>query len=203
MRIQESWRYRLAVSIRLSHPNPAVRLRPTPPIHRANTARSCLGREQAFVGADACVSLIRLNYSVDLRYGVLVDLALKVFQGQPVDLSTGYFNVIWQGDASRYIIQALNHASSNPPFILNVTGRQILKVRDVALRFGELFDREVTFSGRETESAWLNNAGKCQATFGGPTVSEDTLIGWVADWIRNGGELLNKPTHFEVRDGNY
>ncbi len=166
-------------------------------------AKSCLGREAALINSGVDVSLIRLNYSVDLRYGVLVDLALKVFHRQPVDVSTGYFNVIWQGDANRYIIRAAEFASSNPPYVLNVTGKQTLRVRDVALRFGELFEQPVELVGEEAESAWLNNAGQCHRTFGEPEISEQTLLDWVAHWIRSGGELLNKPTHFEVRDGKY
>ena len=171
-------------------------------------AVSCLGRETAFTDSRRAhgtpISLIRLNYSVDLRYGVLVDLALKVFSEEPVDVSMGYFNCVWQGDAIRYTIRSLEHAAAAPdPFILNVTGGQILSVRDVAERFGMLFNKPVTIEGTEADSAWLNDAGKSHRLFGNPDVEEDTLIEWVADWIQNNRPLLGKPTHFEVRDGNY
>ena len=165
-------------------------------------AKSCVGREQAFVESVARSSLIRLNYSVDLRYGVLVDIANKVISGRSVDLSTGYFNVIWQGDANTYIICALERASS-PPFVVNVTGPRTLRVRDVALRFGKLFGKQVDFVGSEKETAWLNNARLCHELWGPPRIPEDELIEWVAEWLLKGGPTLDKLTHFEVRDGNY
>jgi nucleoside-diphosphate-sugar epimerase len=171
----------------------------TPP---GDYAISCIGREQAFARCGARTSLIRLNYSIDLRYGVLVDLAQKVLRQQPIDLTTGFFNVIWQGDANAYILQALARAAV-PPFVVNVTGREVLRVRDVATRFGEIFDKEVTFTGTEAETAWLSNARKSHALWGAPTVSEDDLITWVATWLQAGGATLNKPTQFEVRDGTY
>lgn len=171
-------------------------------------AVSCLGRELAFIESsrrhDTPISLIRLNYSVDLRYGVLVDLASKVFSNEPVDVSMGYFNCVWQGDAIRYTIRALESANAAPdPFLLNVTGTMVLSVREVARRFAELFGKSVSITGTEAETAWLNDAGKSHRLFGNPSVAEDTLIEWVADWIQNNRPLLGKPTHFEVRDGNY
>ncbi len=165
-------------------------------------ASSCHGREQAFARSGAHTSLIRLNYSVDLRYGVLVDLAQKVLLGQPVDVTTGFANVIWQGDANAYIIQALPFAAS-PPFAINVTGKAILNIREVAQRFAHRFGKEVAIVGVEKETAWLNNAKKSHELWGLPSVSEDELIEWVADWLLNNGETLNKATHFEVRDGKY
>ena len=165
-------------------------------------AISCVGRENVFTIAAGRTSLIRLNYSVDLRYGVLVDIAQKVLLGKPVDVTTGYANVIWQGDANAYIIQSLSHATS-PPFAINVTGSAILSIREVASRFGELFGKEVTIVGAEAETAWLNNAGKSHALWGPPRVSESELIEWVAEWLHHDGETLNKATHFEVRDGKY
>lgn len=169
-------------------------------------AESCLGRENAFVAAaekfGTRSTLIRLNYAVDLRYGVLVDIGQKVLAGQPVDVAMGYANVIWQGDALRYTVQSLAHAAA-PPFILNVTGGRLLAIRDVAKRFGELFGVEPTITGEEAPTAWLNNATRCHALFGKPEVGEEALIEWVADWLQRGGETLNKPTHFEVRSGKY
>lgn len=171
-------------------------------------AVSCLGREAAFIRSSEAhrspLALIRLNYAVDLRYGVLVDLALKVSRGEPVDLTTGYFNCIWQGDAINRTIRSLDHASPAPqPFVLNVTGPRTLSVREVALAFEELLNHNVEFSGIEAPTAWLSNTARSQRLFGAPTVSEERLIHWVADWIDHGRPLLGKPTHFEVRDGKY
>lgn len=171
-------------------------------------AVSCLGRETAFRRASeqngSPLALIRLNYSVDLRYGVLVDLARKVIRGEEIDLTTGYFNCIWQGDAIRFTIRALDHAAPAPaPFLLNVSGTRILGVRDTALNFEELLDHPARFVGTESATAWLSNTAKSQRLFGPPSVSEERLIDWVADWIDHDRPLLDKPTRFEVRDGKY
>lgn len=169
-------------------------------------ANSCKGREQAFQDAAARFgtrsALIRLNYSIDLRYGVLVDIAQNVLAGNPVDLSTGYVNVIWQGDAIRHTIRSLEHVAA-PPLLLNVTGPDVLRVRDLAVEFGKRFDREVSFAGEERPTAWLNNPHKSHTLFGPPSVSIDQMLDWVADWLKGGGALLGKPTHFQARDGNY
>ncbi|MDF1738072.1 MAG: hypothetical protein P1U86_02840 [Verrucomicrobiales bacterium] len=171
-------------------------------------AQSCLGREKAFTRVSerhgTPLSLIRLNYSVDLRYGVLVDLAAKVYGGEEIDLTMGYLNCIWQGDATEHIIQSIAEATPAPePFILNVTGSRILKIREVAHWFSKRFDRHVTLTGCEAKTAWLNNAGKSHRLFGAPRVSEEVLMEWVAQWIEKDRPLLGKPTHFEVRDGKY
>jgi len=176
--------------------------------HAGDYAVSCFGREQAFLSASekngTPLALIRLNYSVDLRYGVLVDVAHKVFNEQPIDVTMGHLNCIWQGDATRHIIRALGHASSAPDaFFLNVTGKEILSVREMAAWFGERFGKAVTITGTEAPEVWLNNAGKSHRLFGEPEITEHTLAEWAADWLENGRPLLGKPTHFEVRDGKY
>lgn len=169
-------------------------------------AQSCLGREQAFTKAGeewgTKCSLIRLNYAIDLRYGVLHDIAQKVIDHTPVDVTMGYVNVIWQRDAIAHSIQSLNHAAA-PPFVLNVTGPEILRVRDLALRFGELLETEVTIEGNEEELGWLSDSSKACDLFGQPEVSIDEMLAWTADWLRFGGTSLGKPTHFETRDGKY
>ena len=169
-------------------------------------ARSCLGREQAFVDAAANrgtrSALVRLNYSVELRYGVLVDIAQKVLAGQPIDLSTGYFNVIWQGDAIDHIIQCLPLASA-PPLAINVTGSETLRVRDIAFELAKRFGVEAKLTGSEAPTAWLSNAAKSHSLFGPPKISVGSMIDWIADWLKAGGETLGKPTHFQTRDGNY
>lgn len=171
-------------------------------------AASCLGRERAFLAASEAsgtpLALIRLNYAVDLRYGVLVDLALKVYSGEPVDVTMGYFNCIWQGDAVAHTIRSLECAAASPGhFLMNLTGSRVLSVRDVALAFGEIFGKVVDFTGSEAETAWLSNASKCHQRFGPPSVTEESLISWVADWIDHERPILGRPTHFEVRDGKY
>ena len=161
-------------------------------------AQSCCGRERAFAESGARCSLIRLNYSVDLRYGVLVDIAQRLRAGQPIDLSTGFVNVIWQGDATAYIVAALTKVSA-PPFVLNVTGSEVLGVREIA----EQLSADPHFVGEPAKTAWLNDASLCHSLFGRPRVGESELIRHVSEWLDQDGETLDKPTHFEVRDGSY
>jgi nucleoside-diphosphate-sugar epimerase len=169
-------------------------------------AWSCLGRERVFEHASRArgtpVAVVRLNYAVDLRYGVLVDLARKVRSGEPIDLRMGHVNLIWQGDASAQAIQCLPRASV-PPLVVNVTGPETLSVRAVALELGRVLDREPVFTGREEDHALLSDTSLAQSLFGPPTVSAETLLAWVAEWIRGGGRVLGKPTHFEEREGNF
>lgn len=169
-------------------------------------AQSCLGREAAFNGAAeefgtrSC--LIRLNYAIDLRYGVLLDIAQKVLDGTAVDVSMGHVNVIWQADALCYTIAALERVAC-PPFVLNVTGTEILRVRELASMFGQRFGRDPITTGVEADEVWLNDASKSHSLFDPPQVTVERMIDWVAAWLKVGGETLGKPTHFETRDGNY
>jgi len=169
-------------------------------------ANSCVGRERIFTffakRNGTPVALVRLNYAIDLRYGVLLDVALKVWRGEPVDVTMGHANVIWQRDANAYALQCLGHAAS-PPFILNVTGPETIAIREVAGRFGELFGRPARFTGQEAPTAWLSNAAQAHQLFGPPSVGVGQLIEWTADWVQHGGATLGKPTHFEVRDGKF
>ena len=169
-------------------------------------AASCLGRERVLEHYSARrgtrIAIVRLNYAVDLRYGVLVDVARKVRDGEPVDLSMGYVNVIWQGDANAQAIRCLEHAAA-PPFIINVTGLETLSIRRVAERFGEIFARPPTLEGSESEDALLSDASRARELFGPPAVPAERLVEWVGEWLRAGGRVLDKPTHFETRDGRY
>jgi nucleoside-diphosphate-sugar epimerase len=169
-------------------------------------AQSCLGRERMFEYAskqyNTPVSLIRLNYSVEMRYGVLVDIALKVKNNIPVDLSMGYFNVIWQGDANDVVLRSLEYCAS-PSRIINITGPEILSVREVALRFGKLFGTVPGFINKEAKTALLNNSMAAYSLFGYPKVSTEQIINWTAEWLKRDKKILGKPTHFEVRDGKY
>ena len=167
---------------------------------------SCLGRERMFDyfshEKGEKIIQIRLYYALETRYGVLVDIATKVFNNQPVDVTTGYFNGIWQGDACEMIIRSLPLASS-PPEILNLTGPETASVRQVAQKFGQLMQKKVTIEGTENGLGYLANTKKAQALFGKPAVTMEKIIEWVAHWVQKGGENIGKPTHFETQDGKY
>lgn len=178
----------------------------TPPSPIGDYAASCLGRERVFQHAAAtrgtrCFG-IRLNYAIDLRYGVLHDVAAKVWAGTPVPLAMGHANVIWQGDANAWTLRALRHADAACP-ILNVTGPETLSIRRLALRVGALTGRTPDFLGSEAPDALLSNAGRAFALFGYPRVPLDRMVGWVADWVAQGRRALGRATRFEVRDGRF
>jgi nucleoside-diphosphate-sugar epimerase len=169
-------------------------------------ANSCVARERVLdflcERAATRLALVRLSYAVDLRYGVLVDLAQRVLQGEPIDVRTAYVNVIWQGDANAQALQCFARADV-PPFAVNVTGPELLAVADVARRFGTLLRRPPRLVGLAAPDALLSDTTLAQRLFGPPTVPAATLIQWVATWLRGGGPTLGKPTKFEVRDGRY
>jgi hypothetical protein len=146
--------------------------------------------------------MIRLNYATDLRYGVLTDLAQKVASGQSIDLTQGYFNCIWQGDANDLIIRSLSLAES-PSRPLNLTSIETFSVREVAEEFGRRMGQRVIFTGTESETALLSNASQCCRLLGAPATPMDRVIAWVAHWVKSGNRMLGKPTHFEVRDGGF
>ncbi|MBN8729528.1 MAG: NAD(P)-dependent oxidoreductase [Acidobacteria bacterium] len=177
---------------------------PTEPV--GEYAISALGRERMFTHFSQVngtpVTLLRLNYAVEMRYGVLFDIGSRVFAREPVDVSMGNANVIWQGDANSVCLRSLLHASS-PPLVLNLTGPETLSVRWVAREFGRHFGVTPEFTGEESPRALLNNAARCFQMFGYPTVSVAELIEATARWIGAGGRALGKPTHFEVRDGKF
>jgi nucleoside-diphosphate-sugar epimerase len=169
-------------------------------------AQSCLGRERMFeygsIKNKTEVTLIRLNYSVEIRYGVLADIALKVKNNLPVDLTMGYFNVIWQGDMNNFVLRSLEHVKS-PAKVLNITGPEILSVREVAKEFGRLFGVKPILKNKEARTALLNNSEQAFGLFGRPKVPVNQVIKWIAGWLKEDKKLLGKPTHFEVRNGKY
>jgi nucleoside-diphosphate-sugar epimerase len=169
-------------------------------------AQSALGRERVCQyyseRYQIPMTLLRLNYAVELRYGVLLDIGQKVFRRQPVDVTMGHVNVIWQGDANSVALGAFALAQS-PPTILNVTGPETISVRWVARRFADRFGIEPIYEGNEADSALLSNAAHCHALFGFAAVTVEQMIDWTAQWISRGGATLDKPTHFEVRDGRF
>lgn len=168
--------------------------------------QSSLGRERVFTyfshKDNTPLTVFRLNYAIDMRYGVLLEIARSVYNGIPLDLSMGHVNVIWQGDANEYAIRSLLRASS-PPTILNVTGPETLSVRWLANEFGTLLGKTPVFEGVEQENALLNNASKAHKEFGYPRVSIREMIEWTATWVANDGETINKPTHFQERKGQF
>lgn len=177
-----------------------------PPNPVGEYAQSCLGRERIFEHFSrknkTKMSILRLNYATELRYGVLLDVAQKVFSGQAVPLSMGHMNAIWQTDASAMSLQSLDYAST-PPFVLNIAGPETLSVRRMAEKFGELFQKPVEFEGEESGDALLNNAEKSFRLFGYPKVSLGQMLPWIADWVARSEKTLDKPTHFENRAGKF
>lgn len=169
-------------------------------------AMSCLGRERILTHFartnQTKLALIRLNYAVELQYGVLVDLATKIKNGEPVDLTTGFANVVWQGYCNEVILRSLHHADTSP-FILNLTGPETLSIRRAAAKLAARMGLEVTYTGSEADTALLSDATKCHRLFGYPNVPLDQVIEWTADWVAAGGAMLGKPTHFETRDGKF
>ncbi len=179
----------------------------TPPDPVGEYAQSCLGRERLFTYMserhETPMVLVRLNYATDLRYGVLVDVAQRVFAGEPINVDMGYVNTIWQRDANAALIQAFRLCST-PPAILNLTGTDIIRVRNVAERMAELMGvAKPVFVGTEAPTALLSNASRCWSMFPGPRVSSSTLIEWTSRWVMSGGPTIGKPTKFAVRDGRF
>lgn len=169
-------------------------------------AQSAVGRERMLEYGSAefgtLTTIVRLNYAVEMRYGVLVDLAQQVLHEQPVDITMGFANVIWQADANSMALAALADAAS-PPFIVNVAGPELLNVRDTCELFGKLFHKQPKLVGEPAATALLNNGSLAHARYGAPQVSLRQMIQWTADWLLRGGPTWKKPTHFEVRSGKF
>lgn len=169
-------------------------------------AQSCMAREKIFQYFSEKnkteIVMLRLNYAVEMRYGVLHDVAMRVFQEAPIDLSMGHVNVLWQGDVNAYTLLAFQDCES-PSTVLNMTGPETLSVRELAKQFGERFNNGPRFEGEESEAALLNNASKCIRQYGQPTVSVEQIIDWLVDWIQRGLPTWNKPTQYASRTGTF
>ena len=175
---------------------------PTGPV--GEYAATCVGRERVFEDLAEVkgtrVAIVRLNYAIDLRYGVLTDIATALLRGAPIPLAMGHVNIIWQRDANRAALELLPLAAT-PPLVVNVTGTEMLAVRDIAARLGARLGVEPRFDGREASDALLSDTSRMRQLLGPPELSLDTMLDWVAAWVRDGRPLLGKPTHFTARDG--
>ena len=169
-------------------------------------ATSCVGREQAFLYGSHRYGtrgrLMRLEYAIDMRYGVLHDVAEKVFAGRPVDVTMGHVNVLWQGEANEQALRLLAHCTA-PTSPINVSGPEVLSVRSLAEEFGKRFGSKPAITGKEAPTAWLVDTRAAQKLFGSPRVPLSKMLDWQADWIERAMPDLGKPTHFETRDGKY
>jgi nucleoside-diphosphate-sugar epimerase len=182
-------------------PNEASRVGPI-----GDYAQSCLGRERMFEYFSARHGtpgrIVRLNYAIDMRYGVLFDIASKVRRGEPVDVTMGHVNVIWQGDANAQVLRCLAHCTT-PSTVINSTGLEALSVRTLAEQLGARLGVAAKISGSEAETALLSDASAAARLFGPPAVPLEAMLDWVADWVGHDGPSLGKPTKFEVRDGTF
>jgi nucleoside-diphosphate-sugar epimerase len=177
---------------------------PTGPV--GEYGQSCLGRERIFEHFahkyKIPMTIFRLNYAVDLRYGVLLEIAKSVKAGKSIQLGTGHVNVIWQGDANEWAIRSLN-VCQTPPTVLNISGPETISLRWVAALFAKRFGLEPQYEGVESATALLSNCSKAHQLFGYPRVSLLQMIDWIAEWVADGGVMWNKPTHFEEREGKF
>ncbi len=170
-------------------------------------AFSCLARERLFTDAAARlgtpVAIVRLNYAHDLRYGVLTDLAVRIVNGEPIDLRMSCVNVIWQGDANALALAALTRASAPEPYVVNIAGRETPCIEDLAIALGTRLGRTPVFTGQVAADSLLSNSARMRELLDDPLLPLDTLLDWVAEWVQHGGRLLGKPTNFERRDGQF
>jgi len=169
-------------------------------------AQSCLGRENVFRYFSnkykTPILIYRLNYAIDLRYGVLLEIAKSVFNKTPLNITSSYANVIWQGDANEIALRSLLHCKY-PPEVLNVTGKDIINIKETALKFGNIFNIVPIFTGKENDMCLLSDSSKSASLMGKNKTSLDYMIKLIANWVTNDGETIDKPTHFQERQGKF
>jgi len=169
-------------------------------------AQSCLGRERMFQYFSQLhgtpVTLVRLNYANEPRYGIIVDLAVKILNDKPIDLTMGAVNLIWQRDANDYIIRAVTLAKS-PPAVLNVAGPETIPIRRLAAQIADMLGKEPVFVSKEGPSALLSDASRCLNAFGSPQTTVDEMVSMIVKWVASGKDTLNKPTKYDVTDGKF
>ncbi|MBW8042520.1 MAG: NAD(P)-dependent oxidoreductase [Planctomycetes bacterium] len=169
-------------------------------------AQSCLGRERMFQYFSQLygtpVTLVRLNYANEPRYGIIVDLTLKILNDKPIDLTMGTVNLIWQRDANDYIIQAISLAKS-PPAILNVAGPNAVPIRQLAKLIGKELNKEPKLISQEAQTALLSNASYCFSVFDKPKTTLEEMVSVIVKWVASGKKILNKPTKYDIRDGKF
>jgi len=169
-------------------------------------ANSCVAREAMFEyfsrKFETPGRIIRLNYAIDMRYGVLHDVASKVASGKAIDLTAGHVNVIWQGDANSMILRMLAHCTA-PTSAINISGPETISIRWLAVEFGKILGKAPVFSGKEAPDGWLVNTEKARKLLGEPPVPLERMIRWTADWISRGARSLGKETHYDTRDGSF
>lgn len=167
-------------------------------------AMSCLGRERMFDYFSRAfgipMAIVRLNYATELRYGVLVDLAQKVWRGESIDLAMGHFNIIWQGDVNELVLRLLAHVET-PPLVINMTSAERFSVREIVDQLAQRMNKPVNLTGKESDTALLSNTTRLRNLLGEPEVGIQQMLDWTAEWVMRGGASLGKPTHFERRDG--
>jgi nucleoside-diphosphate-sugar epimerase len=178
----------------------------TPPEAIGEYAQSCLARERMFQYFskihDTPVTIIRLNYANEPRYGIIVDLTLKILNDQPIGLTMGAINLIWQRDANDYIIRSITLAQS-PPAVLNVAGPETISIRSLAGKIANLLGKEPKFVSQESASALLSDASRCISLFGSPQMTLDQMVAMIVQWVKSGKEILNKPTKYDIRNGKF
>ncbi|NNV02905.1 NAD(P)-dependent oxidoreductase [Brevibacillus sp. MCWH] len=211
-RVAEAFRHSRIVSYSTGNVYPLMPVKgggateETPVAPVGEYAQSCLGRERIFSYFSTVYNIpmlhFRLNYAIDMRYGVLLEVATAVRERQPIDLSMGHVNVIWQGDANEMAIRSLALCDT-PPRILNVTGPETISVRWLAEQFAKRFGVDPIFVNEEQDTALLSNASEAHRLFGYPRVSLQQMIDWTVEWIEAGGEILNKATRFQERKGEF
>jgi len=211
-RVAEAFRHSRIVSYSTGNVYPLMPVKgggateETPVAPVGEYAQSCLGRERIFSYFSTVYNIpmlhFRLNYAIDMRYGVLLEVASAVRERQPIDLSMGHVNVIWQGDANEMAIRSLALCDT-PPRILNVTGPETISVRWLAEQFAKRFGVDPIFVNEEQDTALLSNASEAHRLFGYPRVSLQQMIDWTVEWIEAGGEILNKATRFQERKGEF